>query len=88
MGYIIIIKGQSRPAKKKEPEMNADQKKLKEAMKIILRDGKNGRLFAAAIARFKEFGIEENFHALAHELDGIDWTANIAQDKSEIEKMI
>lgn len=68
--------------------MNAEQKKLKEAMKILLRDGKKGRLFEAAKKIFLANNTSENINALAHELDGVDWTKAISEDLAIIAKMI
>ena len=68
--------------------MEKEEKMLKEAMKIILRDGSEGRLFEAAKKRYIELSTPERIHNLSHELPGIDWTQRYAEDVAEIEKII
>jgi hypothetical protein len=68
--------------------LNKEEKQLKEAMKILLRDGKNGRLFEAAKERYVNLSTDERHYNLAHELEGIDWTKENSADRATIESMI
>ncbi len=65
--------------------LTKEEKQLKEAMKILLRDGKNGRLFEAAKARYTALKTDERINNLAHELTNIDWTEEKKRDIEEID---
>ena len=65
-----------------------EEKQLKEAMKIILRDGKTGKLFEAAKTRYENLKTDDRLNNMAHEIDGVDWTVSIKKDVAEIESII
>ncbi len=69
-------------------ELTREEKQLKEAMKILLRDGRTGRLFNAAKARYLALITNSRVSNLAHELDGIDWTNNYQNDIKQIDQII
>ena len=67
--------------------LTKEEKQLKEAMKIILRDGNAGRLFEAAKARYQTLKTDARLNNMAHEIDGVDWAERIKKDVAEIESM-
>lgn len=69
-------------------ELTKEEKKLKEAMKIILRDGKSGHLYNVAIERYKELYTPERIANLAHEVDDVDWTTNYNNDIIAIQRYL
>lgn len=69
-------------------ELTKEEKMLKETMKILLRDGKAGRNYDAAKARYLALRSPERLHNLSHEIDGVDWTPNYANDSQEIDLLI
>jgi hypothetical protein len=69
-------------------KLTKEEKKLKEAMKIILRDGKSGHLYNVAIERYKELYTPERIENLAREIDDVDWTTNYNDDVKAIQQYI
>lgn len=69
-------------------ELTKDQRQLKEAMKIILRDGKDGRFFEIAKTRYIALKTEDNINALSHEIEGCDTSKQYQTDISEIETIL
>jgi len=68
-------------------ELTKEEKQLKESMKILLRDGRTGRLFVAARDRYLALKTDGRINNLVHEID-INWTKNYTDDVTEIEKII
>ena len=68
-------------------KLTQEEKQLKEAIKILIRDGRNGRLFAPAMERYNSLKTDERINNLAHEIEGIDWSANYAADILTIENL-
>ncbi len=68
-------------------ELTREEKMLKEAMKIILRDGQSGKFFEAAKARYLSLVSPKRLFNLSHELD-IDWTKNYKEDVEQIEELL
>ncbi|TAL62119.1 MAG: hypothetical protein EPN88_13960 [Bacteroidetes bacterium] len=69
-------------------EFTKEEKQLKEAMKIILRDGKTSKLFNAAKVRYKDLKTDKRLYNIAHQIDGVDWTNNVRKDVIEIESIL
>ena len=67
--------------------LTKEEKQLKEAIKILLRDGRNGKFFAAAMTRYCNLKTDERLYNLAHEIDGVDWTDNYNKDIAIIEAL-
>jgi hypothetical protein len=67
--------------------LTKEEKQLKEAIKILVRDGRNGKLFEAAIARYHNLKSDERINNLAHEIGGVDWSDSYKQDIALIESM-
>ena len=67
--------------------LTKEEKQLKEAMKILLRDGRNGKLFEAAMARYRNLKTDERVNNLAHQIDGVDWTDGLKEDIAAIEAL-
>jgi len=65
-----------------------EEKRLKEAIKILIRDGKSGKFFEAAKSRYSELKNSERIINLSGELPGIDWTENYRENIASIEAMI
>lgn len=68
--------------------LSKETRQLREAIKILLRDGKEGRLFDAAKARFEALYSDALISEMATEMDGIDLTKEIKADVDKIRKMI
>ena len=68
--------------------LTREEKHLKEAIKILTRDGQAGKLYKIAAARYRELVSEERIKNLSSEIEGVDWTSNYASDIAEIEEMI
>ena len=68
--------------------LTKEEKNLKEAMKIILRDGKEGQLYNAAKDRYIALKTDERINNLAHELGNVDWTNQYKTDIETINKLI
>lgn len=67
--------------------LTKEEKQLKEAMKILVRDGRNGKLFDAAMARYRSLKTDERINNLAHEISGVDWTDSYKSDIATIDTM-
>lgn len=67
--------------------LTKEEKQLKEAIKILVRDGRQGKLFDVAIQRYHGLKTDERINNIAHEIDGIDWSENYKQDIKIIESM-
>lgn len=68
--------------------LTKEESQLKNAMKLLIRDGKNGQHFAAAKERYINLSTDERHYNLSHEIAGVDWTKENAADRSAIEAMI
>ena len=68
--------------------LTKEEKQLKEAMRILIRDGQEGNLYKVAVARYRKLVSEERIKNLSFEIEGVDWTSNYASDINKIEKMI
>ena len=68
--------------------LTKEEKQLKEAMKILLRDGKNGKFFEIAKTRYLALKTAERINNFAHEINGVDWTDNFRTDIAKIEQII
>ena len=67
--------------------LTIDEKKLKESMKILLRDGRHGKMYNLAIERYNALMTPERIANLSHEVKGIDWSNQYADDMLIIAKM-
>ena len=67
--------------------LTTEEKKLKEAMKILLRNGRDGKMYNLAMERYNALVTPERIANLSHEIEGIDWTARYADDMLIIAKM-
>ena len=83
----IVLSYQHKPKENKMSNLTKEEKQLKEAIKILVRDGKQGRLFEAAKARYVSLKTDERVYSLAHELDldRTDWWNDTIK---EVEKII
>lgn len=68
--------------------LTTEERQLKEAMKILLRDGKEGRLYGKAAERFLALYSEDRINNMGHEMDGVDLTLEFTRDAETIKNMI
>lgn len=68
--------------------LTKEESQLKNAMKLLIRDGKNGQHFEAAKERYINLSTDERHYNLAHEIAGIDMTKEYTADRATIAAMI
>ena len=71
--------------------LTKEEQQLRNAMKLLIRDGKNGQYFEAAKERYINLKTDERIANLARDLDpnGVDfWVKEFANDCETIDKMI
>lgn len=80
-----------KPIRKENAMLTSDEKKLKNAMKLLVRDGKSGQYYEAAKERYISLKSDERIRNIASDLDpnGVDfWVKEFSNDCAIIDSMI
>ncbi len=69
-------------------KLTEEEKQLKEAMKILLRDGKVGHLYISAKERFNNLYTDQRINNLGKEMESINLLPSYQKDVTKIKQMI